>query len=124
MDGLGRTMPITYTAMFIGCLSVIGLPPTGGMWSKWYLALGTLNADQWLMLAVLMLSTLLNVAYLLPIPIRGFICGAKREDGTRESFKEAPLPSVLALSLTALGCVAVFFYAQPLYLMMASIFEC
>jgi len=123
MDGLGRTMPITYAAMFIGCLSVIGLPPTGGMWSKWYLALGTLNADQSIMLAVLMLSTLLNVAYLLPIPIRGFLCSPKNGEGTGSAIREAPLASVLALSLTALGCIAMFFYAQPLYQMIASIFE-
>ena len=123
MDGLGRTMPITYAAMFIGCLSVIGLPPTGGMWSKWYLAMGALNTDQWLMLAVLMLSTLLNVAYLLPIPVRGFLAGIRNEDGSRPPVKEAPLPCVLALSITALGCIAMFFYAEPLYLMMMSIFE-
>jgi multicomponent Na+:H+ antiporter subunit D len=123
MDGLGRTMPITYAAMFIGCLSVIGLPPTGGMWSKWYLAMGALNTDQWIMLAVLMLSTLLNVAYLLPIPVRGFLAGIRNEDGSRPPVREAPLPCLLALSFTALGCIAMFFYAEPLYLMMMSIFE-
>ena len=72
MDGLGRSMPITYAAMLIGCLSIIGLPLTGGLWSKWYLALGAVAVDQWLALAVFMVSSLLNVAYLLVIPIRGF----------------------------------------------------
>lgn len=122
MDGLGRSMPITYSAMLIGSLSVIGLPPTGGMWSKWYLALGALNADQWLMLVVLMISTLLNVAYLLTIPIRGFFAPVKLDTESASAIREAPFASVLALSLTALGCIALFFFAQPLFKMMSNIF--
>ena len=123
MDGLGRSMPFTYAAMLIGSLSVIGLPPTGGMWSKWYLAMGTLNTDQWFMLAVLMSSTLLNVAYLLPIPIRGFLCTYKTPPGETTAIKEAPVPSVVALCLTASGCIALFFFAQPLYQLLSEIFE-
>ena len=41
MDGLGRVMPFTFFAFFIGSLSVIGLPPMGGSWSKWYLILSS-----------------------------------------------------------------------------------
>ena len=117
MDGLGRSMPITYTAMLIGSLSIIGLPLTGGLWSKWYLALGAIAAEQWVMLAVFMVSSLLNVAYLLIIPIRGFFLSppGSAHAGT---IQEAPFSSVLALSLTALGCIALFFLAQPLYEMM------
>ena len=122
MDGLGKLMPFTYTAMLIGSLSIIGLPPTGGMWSKWYLALGALNADQWFMVVVLMFSTLLNVAYLLPIPVRGFLCAHKTRPGESTAIKEAPVLSVIALSLTASGCIALFFFPQPLYRMMANLF--
>ena len=43
MRGLGRRMPVTMTAFFIASLSIIGLPPLGGFWSKWFLALGTLD---------------------------------------------------------------------------------
>ncbi|MDJ0957084.1 MAG: monovalent cation/H+ antiporter subunit D family protein [Arenicellales bacterium] len=122
MDGLGRSMPVTYTAMLIGSLSIIGLPLTGGLWSKWYLALGAVAAEQWAMLAVFMVSSLLNVAYLLIIPIRGFFFSQPRS-GETSVIKEAPFASVLALSLTALGCIAMFFFAQPLYEMMVDIFE-
>ena len=48
-------------------MSVIGLPPTGGFFSKWYLVLGTLEAGQTTMLIVLLVSSLLNAAYFLPI---------------------------------------------------------
>ena len=47
MKGLGRTMPFTFGAFFIGALSIIGLPPAGGSWSKWFLGMGTLEAGSW-----------------------------------------------------------------------------
>ena len=114
MVGLGRVMPFTFAAFLIGALSIIGLPPLAGLWSKWYLALGTLEADELALLGVLMASSLLNVAYLLPIPIRAFF--SKPANGeTITGIREAPLPSVAALVFTALGCVVLFFHAEPLY---------
>ncbi len=47
MDGIGRSMPFTFGAFFVGSLSVIGLPPAGGSWSKWYLALGPSRRTSW-----------------------------------------------------------------------------
>ena len=67
MRGIGRVMPVTTFAFMIGALSVIGVPPFGGSWSKWYLALGAVDAHQALLVAVLMISSLLNIAYLMPI---------------------------------------------------------
>ena len=60
MDGLGRRMPFTFLAFLVGSLSVIGLPPLGGSWSKWYLALGAADAGRPLMVAVVvrLLATL------------------------------------------------------------------
>jgi len=66
------------------------------------------------LLGVLMASSLLNVAYLLPIPIRAFF--SKPANGeTFTDIREAPWPSVAALMFTALGCVVLFFHAEPLY---------
>jgi multicomponent Na+:H+ antiporter subunit D len=114
MRGLGRSMPITMAAFFICSLSIIGLPPMGGMWSKWFLALATLDAGKLALLAVLMVSTLLNVAYLLPIPIRAFFSTDKVATA-RGAIKEAPLPCLLALIISALGCMLLFFYPDPVY---------
>jgi multicomponent Na+:H+ antiporter subunit D len=122
MNGLGRIMPFTYGAMLIGALSIIGLPPLGGTWSKWYLAIGTLEADQSIMLTVLLVSSLLNVAYLLPIPIRGFF-GRTTGETDMPVIKEAPLPAVIALMFTATGCLFLFFFPEPLYDLMASLFQ-
>jgi len=114
LNGLGRRMPLTFAAFTIGSLSIIGLPPFGGMWSKWYLALGTVQAEQWVLLGVFMLSSILNIAYLLPIAARGFFSpSAQGEQDT--GIKEAPLPILLAMSFTSLICVALFFYPDPVY---------
>ncbi len=113
LSGIGRTMPFTMAAFLIGSLTIIGLPPLGGVWSKWYLALGALQADQVVMVAVLMISSLLNVAYLLPIPFRGFF--AKPSDSDDHNTAEAPIACLIAIGVTSAGCLALFFYPDPLY---------
>jgi len=114
MHGLGRAMPVTFTAFTIGSLSIIGLPLFGGMWSKWYLALGTVQAEQWILLAVLLISTLLNIAYLLPVAINAFF--SKPTSGEEYSeVKEAPVTMLLAMGFTSLVCIILFFYPDPFY---------
>ena len=114
MGGLGRMMPLTFGAFLIGSLSIIGLPPFGGMWSKWYLGMGAVETEQWLLLTVLLISSLLNIAYLLPVPVRGFF--GKAPDGTTpHRIKEAPLSCLIAMSITSLACVLLFFYPDPFY---------
>ncbi|HBF42576.1 MAG TPA: cation:proton antiporter, partial [Desulfobacteraceae bacterium] len=99
MVGIGKRMPITMVAFFIGALSVIGLPPCGGFISKWNLVLGTLEADQWPMLVVLLGSSLLNAAYFLPIVYKAFFC-TKEESLFEKKFEEAPVCCVVPLAVT------------------------
>lgn len=114
MRGIGRAMPFTMAAFFVASLSIIGLPPLGGLWSKWYLGLGTLEAGDVVLLAVLMLSSLLNIAYLLPIPIRAFF--AKADAGAAPDKRtEAPVACLIAIAITAAGCIALFFHPDPIY---------
>ena len=109
MDGLGRKMPITYFAFFLGSLSIIGMPPLGGFLSKWQLVIGAVQADQLVLVAVLLISSLLNAAYFFPIVYRGFFAPAK--SGTEgEGFHEAPLWCLVPLTITALGSLILFFY--------------
>jgi multicomponent Na+:H+ antiporter subunit D len=115
MSGLGRRMPLTMVAFLIGSLSIIGLPPSGGTWSKWFLVLGTLDAGNALLLGVLLLSSLLNVAYLLPIPVRGFFGKPPAGENAATGVREAPVPCLIAIAVTTVGCVALFFDPGPLY---------
>ncbi len=116
MVGLGRKMPITMIAFAIGALSIIGLPPMAGTWSKWYLVVGALEADKFIIVAVLTISSLLNVAYLLPIPIKAFFNTTKGDEApwSWAETKEAPLPSLIAIVVTSTACLWLFFYPQPL----------
>jgi len=67
MNGVGRRMPWTMAAFTVGALGMIGVPPTAGFISKWYLAIGAAAADQPWFILVLVISSLLNAAYFLPI---------------------------------------------------------
>ena len=109
LDGIGRRMPWTMTAFGIGALSMIGLPPAAGFVSKWYLVSGAMQQAQWFALAVILLSTLLNAAYFLPILWRAFFRPLSA-DALAHPHGEAPWPMVLALSLTAAGTLALFFF--------------
>lgn len=118
MRGLGRTMPFTFAAFLIASVSIIGLPPGGGSWSKWFLAVGTAENHMYWLTAALMISSLLNIAYLVPIPIRAFM--APPADGNSETqlqpgIREAPLMCVVPLCITAIGSVALFFVAEWIY---------
>jgi multicomponent Na+:H+ antiporter subunit D len=108
MDGLGRQMPVTYMAFFLGSLSIIGMPPLGGFISKWNLVIGAVEADQLVLVVVLLVSSLLNAAYFFPIVYRGFF--AAPAAGVSSGIKEAPIFCLLPLTVTALCSVALFFY--------------
>ena len=115
MTGLGRAMPFTFAAFLVGALSIIGLPPLGGSWSKWLLRLGAADTGQIIMIGVLMLSSLLNVAYLLPIVAKGFFMSDTENDKlAAKGISEAPIMCVMPPVLTAIGCLFLFFYAGDL----------
>ena len=114
MAGIGERMPVTMTCFFLGSLGVIGIPPAGGFLSKWYLALGTLQAGQPLMLAVLLASSVLNAAYFLPIVYQAFFCSG-RASRFQNSSGEAPLWCLVPIAIAAFCSVLLLFYPQPFF---------
>ena len=110
LSGLGRKMPITFIIFAIASFSIIGLPPFGGSWPKFLLILGAVDTGYFSIIAVLMISSLLNVAYLLPIVGRGFF--VKSKDGLDlKLIHEAPLLCWLPAAIAAGTCLLLFFYA-------------
>ncbi|ETW97986.1 MAG: NADH dehydrogenase subunit M [Candidatus Entotheonella factor] len=67
MRGAARRMPWTMAAFTLGALGMIGVPPLAGFISKWYLGIGAFEAEQPWVIGVLVVSSLLNAAYFLPI---------------------------------------------------------
>ncbi len=111
MVGIGKQMPITLFAFFVGSLSVIGMPPTGGLISKLLMVRGALQADMLWVLVIYLISSLLNAAYFLPIVYQGFFC-AEKDSMFKGKIKEAPLFCVLPPVVTAAVSVILFFYPQ------------
>ncbi len=70
MRGVGRRMPLTMGAFTVAALGMIGIPPTAGFVTKWHLGLGGLEAGQGWVIWVLLLSSVLNAAYFLPVIAR------------------------------------------------------
>jgi len=113
MGGLGRRMPLTMGAFLIASISIAGLPPMGGVWGKWYLALGSLDAGYSILVGVLMVSTVLNIAYLFPISVRAFFY--KETSTSATGVMEAPTPCLVAIGVTTAMCLVLFFFPDPLY---------
>jgi multicomponent Na+:H+ antiporter subunit D len=113
MDGLGRRMPFTFAAFFLGALCVIGVPPMGSMWSKFHLVMGAYESGYALAVVVIGISTLLNIAYLLPPVVRAFL-NPLPEGERGGGVREAPMFCVVPLCFTALACLAIFFMGEPL----------
>jgi len=67
LPGIGRQLPWTMGAFVVGALSIVGLPLTAGFLTKYYIALGMLDAGQAAFLVVLVLSTLVSAGYYLRI---------------------------------------------------------
>ena len=63
LAGAARRAPLAMAAFTIAALSMVGLPPTAGFFSKWYLLRGALDADAWLFAVVLLVSSLLGAVY-------------------------------------------------------------
>jgi multicomponent Na+:H+ antiporter subunit D len=101
LDGIGRQMPITLGAFAVASLGLVGVPPLGGFLSKWFLAQGTLAAGQPWLLAVLLLSGLLNAAYFFPIVARAFFKRSDRFDRFAEAspWMTAPILVTACLSI-------------------------
>jgi multicomponent Na+:H+ antiporter subunit D len=109
LDGIGRRMPWTMAAFGIGSLSMIGLPPSAGFWSKWYMVSGAFEADHWGALSIIAVSTLLNAGYFVPIVYRGFF-RAPREGEHQHG--EAPATIVAALMATSAVAIGLFFFGD------------
>jgi len=115
MKGVGRIMPVTMFCFMIGALSVIGIPPLGGSWSKFLLMVGAADAGYQFIIGVLILSSLLNVAYLMPIPLRGFMLKPPGSGDGPVKVQEAPLACVIAICITATLTLVLFFMAEDIF---------
>ena len=120
LNGIGYRMPWTMGAFFLASLSIIGIPPMGGSWSKWFMGLGAIDGGNGLYVAVYMLSSLLSIGYLMPVLVNAWFKREEHHDhghghDDHHDHGEASALMVVPLCFTAAGCVALFFGADGLY---------
>jgi multicomponent Na+:H+ antiporter subunit D len=118
MSGLARQMPWTMAAFAVASLSLIGIPPSSGFISKWYLALGSLERGSVALLVVLLVSSLLNAAYLGPIVYKAYFEPAA--GGTHDHVNEVPW-MVVPLVISAAVSLLLGVYPDPVLKLAASV---
>ncbi len=118
LRGLFRRMPVTMAALVVAALSMIGVPPTCGFFSKWYLLLGGIEAGQWLYVGALIFSSLVNaVLFFRVIEIAYFRtpeADAPGEGHETVPIREAPAAMLQPLVLAAAALIAVGLATGPL----------
>lgn len=114
LTGMGKKMPKTLWCYTIFALALIGIPPTAGFVSKWYLAEGALESGvsvfSWLGPVVLLISALLTAGYLLPVTIKGFFPG--EEAASMDMSKKEPSLFML-IPLMVLAALALLLGILP-----------
>ncbi len=126
LKGLFRRMPLTMTGFFVGGFSIIGLPPTCGFFSKWYLITGGMVAERWEYMAALMFSTMVMVVLFFRLIERMHLAVTESGDEfghghgdldlpeSETRFDEAPLSMLIPLLLSAAVVLVVGIYNQDI----------
>lgn len=111
LNGIGqlyRKMPKTVIAIVIGALSMVGIPPTVGFFSKWYLALGACQSGQYWYVVVLVISSLLNAVYFFKLIEKIFMDQEMISENRMIGIKrELPWTMMIPILLCALGIILV-----------------
>ena len=115
--GLGRKMPVLFWSYTIVSLGLIGIPPTSGVISKWYLATGCLESGMaglsWIGPAALLISALLTAGYLLPLSIRGFLMEPDY-NAVHNDYREPRLLMLAPVVILAVITLVLGLYPTPL----------
>jgi multicomponent Na+:H+ antiporter subunit D len=107
MDGVGRRMPLSMAAFTVAALGMIGVPPVAGFVSKWQLGLGATEAGQKWVLVVLVISSLLNAGYFLPILYRAWFLPHRGPWPEERTFGRAETRVFLLLPPLVTGALAL-----------------
>ncbi|MFH2001082.1 MAG: monovalent cation/H+ antiporter subunit D family protein [Planctomycetota bacterium] len=114
MKGLFQKMPLTMAAFVVGALSMIGVPPTCGFFSKWYLILGAIEAGSWFYMGALLFSSLVNaVLFFRIIEIAYYPDGSHGHDHGQHvetARDEAPLSMLIPLLVVAVALVVIGYF--------------
>lgn len=106
LGGVGKEMPTTLAVFTMGALSMVGIPVLPGFISKWNFALATIEVDRTILIAVILISSLLNAIYYFPIIINGYF-GEENLQGKIYKSKAKPFKELLPVIVLAVAMVLV-----------------
>lgn len=99
-------------AFLIASLSMVGIPPTCGFFSKWYLVLGCIEAKNWVFAGIILVSSLLSAAYFFRILERVYFAPLRLENNSRE--RELPFQMFLPILILASGIILLGIFNAPI----------
>jgi multicomponent Na+:H+ antiporter subunit D len=117
LRGLFRRMPFTMGALVVGALAIIGVPPTCGFFSKWYLISGAIQAGHYAYMAALLFSSLVNVVLFFRIFEIGYYEPEGEGEGHAhqpEIMDEAPVSMLVPLCIVAAGLILVGLFTRDI----------
>ncbi len=106
LAGLGRRMPWMMGAFTIAAISMIGIPPLAGFFSKWYLVLGSIDAGNWVFVAVILVSSLLNAVYFFRVLDKAYFA-APEGAGKVIAAQDPPLSMLSPMVTLAAGVIVL-----------------
>jgi len=108
---IGWKMPWTVTALIVTALSMVGIPPTGGFFGKWYLILGALEAGNYFAVATIIVGTLLTLAYFIKILEKMLLEGRHAPD---HPGLEAPIPMRMGMGMVVASILLLGIFSDPM----------
>lgn len=102
-----KKYPWTMAAFTVAAISMVGLPPLAGFFSKWYLALGTIENSNWLLLSVILISSLLNAVYFFKILEKVYLNNPENEDTEPSEDRDISRDEVSASLLIPVAVMAI-----------------
>ena len=123
-NGIGRRMPFTMGAFTLGALAMVGIPPATGFFSKWYAVQAGIESNQWIVVVVVLASSLLTAVYLFRILESAYLHPLKPEPAhghnenqgfgetehelaTESQAHEAPIDMVIPTMILGLSTLAL-----------------
>ena len=104
LAGIGRRMPLTMAAFTIAGFGLVGTPGTAGFVSKWYLAVGALDKGWWVLVFLIVASSLITLIYVGRVLEVAYL----REPAPEIAQADDP-PLTMLLPLLALAAAIVYF---------------
>ncbi len=114
---IGKQVPWFTGTLVVLALGMVGLPPTGGFFGKWYIILGALDAHNYVAVAAVLLSTLLTLAYFVKLFESMF---RQTPSSLDISQREIPLSFKVSLGVTSAAILILGVFSDPIVGMLLS----